>query len=98
MRSVSSSAPLAIHACKQVSAAHAHCMLCLQVCLISHSAEFCNALCQEQWAMDAGNLTVSGASEAANKEMAKSLLEQERPTTMIDALGNVSCPACLMCV
>lgn len=44
--------------------------------------------------MDAGVLTVTGASEAATKEMAKSLLEQERPTTMIDALGNVSRPAC----
>ena len=32
-------------------------------------------------------------SEAATKEMARTLLEQERPTTMIDALGNVrSCP------
>jgi elongation factor 3 len=56
------------------------------VVLISHNAEFVDAICPEKWTVDAGRLTVTGR-EVKGKAETVELKEQE---TVVDAFGNVS--------
>lgn len=57
------------------------------VIIISHNAEFTNALCPEKWSVDAGRLTITGAKKSSEP---KEELKQEQQETVTDALGNVS--------
>ena len=56
------------------------------VVIISHNAEFVDAICPEKWTVEAGRLMVTGAKNAVKAEIVE-LKEQE---TVIDQFGNVS--------
>jgi elongation factor 3 len=64
--------------------------------MISHNAEFYEALCPEKWILESGRLTVMGAEwmeevEKARKKaekLAKRSLNLENPEEKKDALGN----------
>ena len=64
--------------------------------MISHNAEFYEALCPEKWILESGRLTVMGAEwmeevEKARKKaekLAKRTLNLEQPEDKKDALGN----------
>jgi len=68
------------------------------VFMISHNAEFYEALCPEKWILESGRLTVMGAEwmeevekarKKAEKLAKKSLnLDKHNQETMVDALGN----------
>ncbi|KAI8853491.1 P-loop containing nucleoside triphosphate hydrolase protein [Chytridium lagenaria] len=55
------------------------------VLLITHNHEFAKHICPEQWHVDAGRLTITGAKESSTKEK----IEQKEETTRIDQFGNV---------
>jgi len=55
------------------------------VIVISHNREFCHAVCDERWVMDAGRLTREGEVEKADVKLeAKSLADE-----YTDEFGNV---------
>jgi elongation factor 3 len=64
--------------------------------MISHNAEFYEALCPEKWILESGRLTVMGAEwmeevEKARKKaekLAKRSLNLEEAEAKYDALGN----------
>lgn len=56
------------------------------VIIISHNAEFTDAICTEKWLVDNGVLTISGAKQNAQVEK----IEIKEAETVIDAFGNVS--------
>ena len=64
--------------------------------MISHNAEFYEALCPEKWILESGRLTVMGAEwmeevEKARKKaekLAKRSLNLEEQEVKYDALGN----------
>ncbi|KAJ3217495.1 translational elongation factor EF-1 alpha [Dinochytrium kinnereticum] len=55
------------------------------VLLITHNQEFAKHICPEQWYVDAGRLTITGAKESSVKEK----IEQKEETHRIDQFGNV---------
>ncbi|KAJ3191853.1 translational elongation factor EF-1 alpha [Irineochytrium annulatum] len=55
------------------------------VILITHNHEFAKHICQEQWFVDAGRLTITGAKETKDKEK----IEMKEEKTRVDAFGNV---------
>jgi elongation factor 3 len=64
--------------------------------MISHNAEFYEALCPEKWILESGRLTVMGAEwmeevEKARKKadkLAKRTLNLEQDEVKLDSLGN----------
>lgn len=57
------------------------------VLLISHNAEFVDAICPEKWTVAEGRLTITGAKAKDTKAEAIELKEAE---TVVDQFGNVS--------
>ncbi|KAJ3115960.1 translational elongation factor EF-1 alpha [Phlyctochytrium bullatum] len=55
------------------------------VILITHNHEFAKHICPEQWHVDAGRLTITGAKESSTKEK----IEMKEETERVDAFGNV---------
>jgi elongation factor 3 len=55
------------------------------VLLITHNAEFANAICSETWLVDGGRLNVSGESWTKDTK----LVEKEQAEEILDAAGNV---------
>ncbi|KAJ3103734.1 translational elongation factor EF-1 alpha [Phlyctochytrium planicorne] len=55
------------------------------VLLITHNQEFASHICPEQWHVDQGRLTITGAKESSTKEK----IELKEETTRVDAFGNV---------
>ncbi|KAJ3055476.1 translational elongation factor EF-1 alpha [Rhizophlyctis rosea] len=56
------------------------------VVIISHHREFTGQICPEQWNVEAGRLTITGAKQSAIQEK----IEQKEQETVMDAFGNVS--------
>jgi elongation factor 3 len=56
------------------------------VVVISHSKEFCDALCTETWKVGGGKLEVIGGNVPAAKEAVQFIQQDE----MVDAFGNVT--------
>ncbi|KAI8900128.1 P-loop containing nucleoside triphosphate hydrolase protein [Globomyces pollinis-pini] len=56
------------------------------VIIISHNAEFTDALCPEKWLVDNGVLTITGAK----REMLVEKIELKEAETVTDAFGNVT--------
>ncbi|KAL2913906.1 translational elongation factor EF-1 alpha [Polyrhizophydium stewartii] len=56
------------------------------VIIISHNAEFTDALCPEKWLVDAGRLTITGAK----REIVAEKIELKEEETVTDAFGNVT--------
>ena len=55
------------------------------VLMITHNAEFANAICTETWLVEGGRLNVSGESWTKDEK----IKEQEQAAEFIDAAGNV---------
>ncbi|KAJ3037886.1 translational elongation factor EF-1 alpha [Rhizophlyctis rosea] len=56
------------------------------VVIISHHREFTGTICPEQWNVEAGRLTITGAK----KELVVEKIEMKEQETVTDAFGNVS--------
>ncbi|KAJ3315151.1 translational elongation factor EF-1 alpha [Boothiomyces sp. JEL0838] len=56
------------------------------VIIISHNAEFTDALCPEKWLVNDGRLVITGAK----REMAVEKIEIKEQETVTDAFGNVT--------
>ncbi|KAI8920627.1 P-loop containing nucleoside triphosphate hydrolase protein [Entophlyctis helioformis] len=57
------------------------------VLIISHNAEFTDAICPEKWLVDNGRLTITGAKEKISLAEKIEIKEEE---TVMDAFGNVT--------
>lgn len=56
------------------------------VIIISHNAEFTDALCPEKWLVNDGRLVITGAK----REMVVEKIELKEQETVTDAFGNVT--------
>lgn len=56
------------------------------VIIISHNAEFTDAICTEKWLVDNGILKISGGKTDTKQEK----IELKEAATVVDAFGNVS--------
>jgi len=56
------------------------------VIIISHNAEFTDAICQEKWLVNDGQLVITGAKNTMSIEK----IELKEAETVVDAFGNVT--------